>query len=98
MRQTNGYSGSQYARDSGFPLVWMCHCCCTSRAASDAQAEVEEHYQRTKSKPGVIIGRPAGREAYTGRSAMQYKQQSSDVMVLEATGADKSQQKTTSQT
>jgi hypothetical protein len=55
------------------------------------QEEAEEHYQRTKSQPGTIIGRPAGREAYTGQSAMRYEQQSRDGIVQETQKGDKSQ-------
>ena len=47
------------------------------------QEEAEEYHQRNKTQAGKIIGRPAGREAYTGQSAMRYEQQASDRKVQE---------------
>lgn len=41
------------------------------------KAEAEEYHLRNKTRPGTVIGRPAGYESYRGRSAMQYQQQSS---------------------
>jgi len=76
MQQTQGYSGSQYARDNGFPLTWICRCCCAGPAHSTIREEAEEYHERNKSRPGTIIGRVAGREAYIGKSAMQYQKQS----------------------
>ena len=77
MKQTYNYSASQYVSDNGFPLSWMCRCCLgTNHATSGIREEAEEHHERSKSRPGTIIGRPAGREAYHGRSAMLYQQQS----------------------
>lgn len=43
--------------------------------------EAEEYHANNKSKPGAIIGRPAGREAYHGQSAMRYQTQSHDTTV-----------------
>ena len=38
--------------------------------------EFQEYQQRTRVQPGTVIGRPAGRDAYQGRSAsMKYGQQ-----------------------
>jgi hypothetical protein len=47
------------------------------------QEEAEEYHQRNKTQAGKTVGRPAGREAYTGQSAMRYEQQASDTMVKE---------------
>lgn len=38
--------------------------------------EFQEYELRTKTRPGTIVGRPAGREAYVGKSGMKYEQQS----------------------
>jgi hypothetical protein len=43
--------------------------------------EAEDHHKRSQSKPGTIIGRPAGRDAYHGQSAMSYQKQSRDTTV-----------------
>ncbi len=71
MKQTHSYSASQYVNETGFPLSWMCRCCITGHSASDMRAEAEEYHERNKTRSGTVIGRPAGREAYHGRSAMQ---------------------------
>ena len=89
MRQSHNYSASQYVRDGGFPLTWMCRYFCTSHAISDMQDEAEENHERSKIQLGTIIGRPAGHEAYTGRSAMLYQQQSRDRTVQNAQRDDK---------
>ncbi|RVX75682.1 hypothetical protein B0A52_00038 [Exophiala mesophila] len=72
MRRTHEYTASQYVTDSGFPLSWMCRCLCTGRADEGREQEAEEYHQRNKPAPNVIIGRPAGRNAYHGQSAMRY--------------------------
>lgn len=73
MKQTHSYSANQYVRDNGFPLSWMCRCCCTSQAEADMRAEAAENHERSKTQPATIIGRPAGYKAHTGRSAMRYQ-------------------------
>jgi hypothetical protein len=90
MRQTHNYSASQYVRDTGFPLTWMCRCCITSHAESDMQKEAEEYHLRNKTPSGTVIGRPAGYEAYRGRSTMQYQHQSSGRMEQNTQRDDKS--------
>jgi len=40
------------------------------------EEEAEEYHERNKSRPGTVIGRVAGREAYIGKSAMRYQEQS----------------------
>lgn len=40
------------------------------------EEEIEEYQLRTKTRPGTVVGRPAGREAYVGKSAMKYEKQS----------------------
>jgi hypothetical protein len=75
MKQTHTYTASQYVSDNGFPLSWMCRCC-VSGYKTDRQEEAQEHFERTKSRPGTVVGRPAGREAYQGQSAMLYQQKS----------------------
>ncbi|KIX04837.1 uncharacterized protein Z518_05708 [Rhinocladiella mackenziei CBS 650.93] len=62
------------------------------------QEEAEENYERNKSQPGTIIGRPAGLEAYHGRSAMQYQQQSRDRTAQNTQRDDKLRVDATSQT
>lgn len=53
----------------------MCRCFCTGRAAADQEQEAEEYHLRNKPKPNVIIGRPAGRNAYHSQSAMHFGRQ-----------------------
>lgn len=76
MKATHEYSAAQYVRDTGCPLTWMCRCCCTSNANAAMKEEFQEYELRTKTRPGTIVGRPAGREAYVGKSGMKYEQQS----------------------
>lgn len=101
MSPQRSYTASDYVRDNGFPLSWMCRCCLgTGRAHSGVEQEFSEYQQRTKPKPGTVIGRPAGREAYHGRSAtMVYQQQQSRNRPEQTTPRDdKSGVETTSET
>lgn len=60
MRQTTPYTASQYNSDNGFPLTWICRCCCgTARYESGIEEEATEYHLRNMTKPGVIVGRPA---------------------------------------
>ena len=56
----------------GFPCLFCCRCW-LSGAKAGAKEEAEENYLRTKTQPGKIIGRPAGRDAYKGQSGMKYE-------------------------
>jgi hypothetical protein len=98
MRQTHHYSASQYVGDSGFPLTWICRCCFESGAKSAMREEAEENYQRSKSQPGKIIGRPAGYQAYTSHSAMRYQRQPQKMKGQEAQREDQSQVEITPET
>lgn len=69
MRPTHEYSATQYTRDNGFPLTWIIRLF-TKRATSRIDDEAEENHHRQRSqRKGKIIGKAAGAEAYTGRSA-----------------------------
>ncbi|KAK5028267.1 hypothetical protein LTS07_006358 [Exophiala sideris] len=100
MKSQYNYSASDYVRDNGYILTWMCKCCCATRATSGMDEEFQEYQQRTKVQPGTVIGRPAGREAYLGRSAtMHYvQQQARDNPVENAQKDDKSAVEATSET
>jgi len=76
MKQSHSYSASQYVNEGGFPLSWMCRWCCLRNVSSGMKDEAEEYHMRNKPTPGKIIGRPAGRDAYHGQSAMSYQKQS----------------------
>ncbi|KIW81611.1 hypothetical protein Z517_04637 [Fonsecaea pedrosoi CBS 271.37] len=78
MKQTHSYTASHYVSDNGFPLSWMCRCCITGGVAKDREAEIEEHYLRSRTQAGKIIGRPAGLQTYPKRATMQYQRQSPD--------------------
>src|SRR5690242_17770487 len=81
MRQTRGYTASQYAHDSGFPLVWIIRLF-TRRARKGIEEEAEEYHQRKMDgQQRKIIGRVAGPEAFTGKSAVRIQQQSCDKVV-----------------
>ena len=43
----------------------------------DRKAEVEDYQRQTMTRPGTVVGRPAGKDAYHGNSAMNYQRQSS---------------------
>jgi hypothetical protein len=84
MRQTHPYTASDYNRDHIFPLfVWLCWPSCRSQQyAATIKEEAAEYHQRNKTKPGVIIGRPAkSSEAYTGMSAIRYQQRSPEQQI-----------------
>lgn len=69
MKQTHNYTGSHYVSDNGFPLTWIFKIF-TKRATSRIADEAEEHHERHRTvRSGKIIGRVAGPEAYTGKSA-----------------------------
>lgn len=77
MRTTNDYTGSQYARDNGFPLVWIARLF-MKRAQKGASEEADEHFAKSNAqRKGKIIGRVAGADAYTGASATRYKERNS---------------------
>jgi len=90
MRQTQSYSASQYVRDNGFPLTWMCRCCISSHSTQDMHAEADEYHERNKTKPGIIVGRPAHLAPYRGRSGMRYQPQARDGPVRDARTEDRS--------
>ena len=70
MKQTHSYTSTQYTRDHGFPLSWCCRWWMVD--ASDAKREeAEENFQRTKTRQGVVLGRPATRNDF-----MLYERQS----------------------
>ena len=78
MRETHDYSASQYVRDNGFPLTWIVRLF-TKRATSRIHEEAEENHHRHHSgRAGKIIGRVAGPEAYTGKSAMRFTESPRD--------------------
>ena len=53
------------------------------------QEEAEEYHQRNKSRPGVTVGRPAGKAAYQGQSAMRYQRQDGRKEIRDARGDGK---------
>ena len=56
MRETQPYTSTQYRRDNGFPLAWMCTCCISR---SGPEEEAEEHFQqRNEERQGKVIGKP----------------------------------------
>lgn len=83
MKQTHSYSSTHYTHDNGFPLSWCCRCW-MSDATDARRAEAEDHYQRTKTRPGIVVGRPATRNDF-----MLYKKQSS---AQSSEGADNTEQ------
>lgn len=65
MRETQSYSGSQYARDGGFPLVGAIVRLFGKRASSGIAKEAEEQADRArKARQGKVIGKPAGNAAW----------------------------------
>lgn len=66
--------------------------------ASDREAEAEEYHLRNKSRPDTVIGRPAGRSAYHGQSAMRFERKSCDRVVQQPKTDDVSQDSNTSKT
>lgn len=76
MRQTREYSASQYVRDHGFPLAWIFRLFTTKSSLGAAEEAKEHHQQALAGRKGKIIGRAAGREAYTGESALRFQEKS----------------------
>lgn len=77
MKQTHNYTSSQYVNEGGFPLSWMCRCCCgADQAKSGMREEADEYHVRNKTPAGTVIGRPVALGAYRGQSAMNYQSQS----------------------
>lgn len=77
MRESNQYTGSQYARENGIGLAWIFSKLFTRGMKSSISSEADAYHQRNDdARKGKIIGRPAGRDAYHGKSAVLFQERS----------------------
>lgn len=74
MRETYPYTGKDYGRDNNFRQSWILKEIFTRGARASVEEEIKEYNLRhDNARNGKIIGKPAGREAYLGKSAKYYR-------------------------
>lgn len=72
MRETIAYSGRQYARDGGFPLVGAVMRIFRKRVSSGVAQEAEKQAEDArKARQGKVIGKPAGADAWIRKKEVQ---------------------------